>query len=85
MELCETRKIDELGRILIPEVLLEWLNVAEGDDVDIHYADGQTLVIKVAEPKCVICKSVRKDGDVSIKGSVVCRSCLKATINAQEI
>lgn len=68
------RKVDELGRIVLPVELRRVLDIAEKDSIEI-YSDGDTIILKKYQPACVFCDSV-KDNMV-FKGKNVCRSCMK--------
>lgn len=67
------RKVDELGRIVLPIELRRTLDIAEKDSLEI-YVEGSAIILKKYRPSCVFCDSVR---DVSVfKGKNVCRKCL---------
>ena len=69
------RKVDELGRIVLPIELRRTLEIAERDSLEI-YVEGSTIILKKYEPACVFCGDAR---DVlSFKGRNVCRSCLES-------
>ena len=48
------RKVDELGRIVLPIELRRTLDIAEKDSLEI-YVDGNTIVLKKYEPSCIFC------------------------------
>ncbi|HBT48555.1 MAG TPA: AbrB family transcriptional regulator, partial [Caldanaerobacter subterraneus] len=48
------RKVDELGRVVIPIELRRTLNIAERDALEI-YVDGEQIVLKKYEPACIFC------------------------------
>lgn len=68
------RKVDELGRIVLPIELRRTLDIAERDPLEI-YVDGSSIVLTKYQPACVFC------GDstdiTSFKGKNVCTTCLK--------
>ena len=69
------RKVDELGRIVLPIELRRTLNIDEKDALEI-YVDGASVILRKYEPSCVFCGAA---GDVvSYKGKNVCRACQKA-------
>ena len=69
------RKVDELGRIVLPIELRRTLDIAERDNLEI-YTDGQTIILKKYQPSCVFCNS---DADIlQFNGKNICTSCLKA-------
>jgi transcriptional pleiotropic regulator of transition state genes len=67
------RKVDELGRIVIPIELRRTLNIGEKDGLEI-FVEGDTIILKKYEPACVFCgqaKNVR-----NLKGKNVCPKCI---------
>ena len=48
------RRVDELGRIVIPIELRNKLKIAEKDPIEI-YVDGSSIVLKKLEETCVFC------------------------------
>ena len=69
------RKVDELGRIVLPIELRRALDIAEKDVLEI-YQEGSTIVLKKYEPSCIFCGS---DKSVSaFKNKMVCAECLQA-------
>ncbi|AJA46232.1 hypothetical protein CPAST_c01320 [Clostridium pasteurianum DSM 525 = ATCC 6013] len=68
------RRVDELGRIVIPIELRRTLNIAEKDALEI-YVDGEQIILKKYEPACIFCGDAR---DVTnYKGKNICKSCLE--------
>ena len=51
-----TRKIDELGRIVLPVELRRKLNLLERDAMEI-YVEGRSIILKKHEISCVFCGS----------------------------
>ena len=51
------RKVDELGRIVLPIELRRSLDIAEKDALEI-YVDGEQVVLKKYQPACVFCGEV---------------------------
>lgn len=69
------RKVDELGRIVLPIELRRTLDIAEKDSLEI-YMDGPSIVLKKYQPTCIFCDE-SKDV-VTFRGKNVCRRCIKA-------
>ena len=68
------RKVDELGRIVLPIELRRTLNIDEKDSLEI-YVDGSSVILRKYEPSCVFCGDA---GDVlTYKGKNICRACLR--------
>ncbi len=68
------RKVDELGRIVLPIELRRIMNIAEKDALEI-YVDGETIMLKKYAPCCVFCGAA--EAVVSYKGKNVCSACLR--------
>ncbi|SHE61700.1 AbrB/MazE/SpoVT family DNA-binding domain-containing protein [Clostridium fallax] len=68
------RKVDELGRIVIPKELRRTLNIEEKDSLEI-YVDGEQIILKKYEPSCIFCGDARDV--INYKGKNICRKCLK--------
>lgn len=68
------RKVDELGRVVIPMELRNNLGIKEKDPIEI-FVEGTSIVLKKFQPNCVFCGSTRKL--VEYKGKLVCSSCSK--------
>lgn len=69
------RKVDELGRIVLPIELRRTLDIAERDSLEI-YVDGPAIVLRKYQPACVFCDDAKNV--VNFKGKNVCPSCIKA-------
>ena len=68
------RKVDELGRIVLPIEMRRTLDIAEKDALEI-YVEGSSVILKKYKPSCVFCDTSR---DISVfKGKNVCPKCLK--------
>lgn len=68
------RKVDELGRIVIPIELRRMLDVAERDDMEI-FVEGNQIILQKYESSCVFCSATQ--GLVSYKGKNVCHGCIR--------
>jgi transcriptional pleiotropic regulator of transition state genes len=67
------RKIDELGRIVLPIELRRNLDIGEKDAVEI-YVEQDTVVLKKYKTTCVFCNS--SENVVDFKGKNICAVCL---------
>jgi len=68
------RKVDELGRVVLPIELRRTLDIAEKDALEI-YVDGATIILKKYEPACIFCGDAK---DVAVyKGKNICPNCMK--------
>lgn len=69
------RKVDELGRVVIPIELRRTLGIEEKDALEI-YVDSEKIILKKYEPACVFCGNAI---DIThFKGKNVCRECAQA-------
>lgn len=69
------RKVDELGRVVIPIELRRSLKIDEKDPLEI-YADGEKIFLAQYKPACIFCGSTTDV--VHFKGKNICKSCLKS-------
>jgi transcriptional pleiotropic regulator of transition state genes len=67
------RKVDELGRIVLPIELRRTLDIAVKDSLEI-YVDGNSIVLKKYEPACVFCNDAKNV--LNYKGKNICPNCL---------
>jgi transcriptional pleiotropic regulator of transition state genes len=68
------RKVDELGRIVLPIELRRTLDIGEKDALEI-YVEGSAIVLRKYRPTCIFCDSAR---DISVfKGKNICPRCLR--------
>ena len=68
------RRIDELGRIVLPAELRRTLNIGERETMEI-FVDGSSIVLKQYSPACIFCDSARDV--VLFKGKNICTRCLR--------
>ena len=72
------RKVDELGRIVLPIELRKMMDINVKDAVEI-FTDGDSIVLKKYQPACVFCGDA---GDVVyFNGKRVCRNCIESLKN----
>lgn len=68
------RKIDDLGRIVLPIELRRTLGISDRDSLEI-FVDHSNIVLKKYEPACIFCGSA---DDVTVyKDKNICESCLR--------
>lgn len=68
------RRVDELGRIVIPIELRRTLNIAEKDALEI-YVDGEQIILKKYEPACIFCGDA--SDVINYRGKNICKHCLQ--------
>lgn len=68
------RKVDELGRIVLPMELRRSFNIEEKDALEV-YTEGETIILKKYEPACIFCGDLN---DVfTFGGKNICPECAK--------
>jgi transcriptional pleiotropic regulator of transition state genes len=67
------RKVDELGRIVLPIEMRRTLDISERDALEI-YVEGTSIILKKHESACVFCGSVKNVSE--FKGKNICAACL---------
>ena len=74
------RKVDELGRVVIPIELRRTLSIEEKDALEI-YADSDRIVLRKYEPACACVFCGNADKVTNFKGKNVCDECIEAMAN----
>ena len=69
------RKVDELGRIVLPIELRRTLDIAERDELEI-YMEGGRIILQKFEPSCIFCASSRDLA--SFRGKNICQECIRS-------
>ncbi len=66
------RKIDELGRIVLPSELRRVFGIREGDELEIS-VDGERVILQKRQDQCLFCSA---DGpSIEFKGRKICENC----------
>lgn len=68
------RRIDEMGRIVLPAELRRTLDIGDKENMEI-FVDGSNIVLKKYSPTCVFCDGARDV--VRFKGKNICSRCLR--------
>lgn len=68
------RKVDELGRIVLPIELRRSLDIDVKDPIEI-YTDGDKIVLKKYSQTCSFCG--KSKDVVSFRDRLVCRKCIE--------
>lgn len=74
------RKVDMLGRIVLPKSLRKRYEMDEGDAVEI-LVQGDTLVLERYHPKCLFCASAETVGE--FKEKPICQTCLSEIVQSR--
>lgn len=67
------RKVDGLGRVVIPRKIRKELNIYSCDQLSIS-VKGEKIHLTKVEPNCIFCNS--STNVVSFKEASICESCL---------
>ena len=67
------RKVDELGRIVLPKELRRVMDIEPGTPLEIM-ADGENIVLHKYAPGCIFCGGAAK---TTIGGKHICAKCLR--------
>ena len=68
------RKIDGLGRIVIPTELRKRMGLDEGIPMEIFVEEGR-IIFEKYEPGCIFCGEM--EDSFEFKGNTICYSCLE--------
>ena len=69
------RKVDELGRIVIPKELRRQFDIEDNKDSFEIYVDEGSIILKKYQPSCIFCGEL---ADIIIyKSHNVCATCIK--------
>ncbi|MFW6386473.1 MAG: AbrB/MazE/SpoVT family DNA-binding domain-containing protein [Bacillota bacterium] len=68
------RKIDDLGRMVIPIELRKTMNIDKKDPMEI-FVEEDRIILKKYEPACIFCGSA--DETIEFKGRIICRECME--------
>lgn len=75
------RRVDELGRVVIPMEIRNQFNIVEKDPIEI-YVEGSCIVLKKYEPNCIFCGNTKNL--VEYKDKLVCDKCTSLLNSLQE-
>ena len=68
------RRIDDLGRVVLPVELSRTLNLEVRDPVEI-FIEGDAIVLRKYDATCLFCGATREL--LSYRGKQICRGCLQ--------
>lgn len=67
------RKVDELGRIVLPIEMRRNLDIAEKDPIEI-FVEGDKIILKKYQATCIFCDNTK--GVIEFAGKNICPDCL---------
>lgn len=68
------RKIDELGRIVLPMSLRTTFDIKEKDSLEI-FTEGNKIILQKYQPSCIFCNNA--DEVVLFEGKRLCKACIE--------
>ncbi|ERM17248.1 AbrB family transcriptional regulator [Brevibacillus laterosporus PE36] len=68
------RKIDELGRIVLPKEIRNARGLTHGTPMEL-FVDEDLIILRKYEPGCILCGSV-KNLKIHKSGKKICKRCL---------
>lgn len=68
------RKIDTLGRFVVPSELRAVLEIGKNDSIEIFTEDDK-IILKKYQPACLFCGNA--DNITYFKGKLICKDCLE--------
>ncbi|MGI6028323.1 MAG: AbrB/MazE/SpoVT family DNA-binding domain-containing protein [Candidatus Heteroscillospira sp.] len=68
------RKVDDLGRIVLPIELRRSLGIDVKDPIEI-YVDDDTIMLRKHDPACVFCGGTKEI--LNYRGKNICAECAK--------
>lgn len=72
------RKLDNLGRIVLPIELRKTLHYADNEALEI-FTEGDSIVLRKYETSCIFCGSSKNI--TSFKNKCVCQKCIEKLSN----
>lgn len=69
------RKIDQLGRVVLPKEIRKCFNWKEDETSLEIYTDGDKVILGEYKPGCIFCGEIK--GIKDFKGKNVCDKCAK--------
>lgn len=70
------RKLDDLGRVVIPMELRRTMNIDDHAPMEI-FSEGETIMMRQYRPGCALCGSMEGLVNDHPSGKLVCRKCLR--------
>ena len=67
------RRVDELGRVVIPKEIRKQLDIEEKDPIEI-YVEGSSIILKKVEIRCIFCGHTKDL--IEYKNKLICKNCI---------
>lgn len=75
------RRVDELGRVVIPIEIRNKFNIVEKDPIEI-YVDRSSIILKKFEPNCIFCGNTKNL--IEYNDKLICENCSKKIAELSE-
>lgn len=72
------RKVDELGRIVLPAEIRQSMDIKVKDSIEI-FTDNERIVLQKYSPSCIFCNNV--DNIILFREKRICAECLQTLKN----
>ena len=72
------RKVDELGRIVLPIEIRKILDIQQKDALEI-FTDEDRIVLQKYQPACIFCNNI--EDVIYFNGKRICRQCVEKLKN----
>lgn len=66
------RRVDELGRVVIPIEIRNQFHIAERDPMEV-YVEGSSIILKKFEETCIFCDN--KENLLKYNNKLICKKC----------
>lgn len=72
------RRIDSLGRFVLPKELRKTLNINQNDYLQI-FLEGDAIILRKTQQKCVICDTEETPQEIlsEFQGKKICKNCIE--------
>ncbi len=67
------RRVDELGRIVVPMELRKTLDIKEKDPIEI-FTEGDSIILRKFTDSCIFCGD--SSDAIRFEGKIICKDCL---------
>ena len=71
------RKIDALGRIVIPMEIRRTHGLPDGTPMEMFDGDNGQIILRPYRPGCIVCGMPDEDALVEVHGIRICRRCAR--------
>lgn len=71
------RKVDELGRIVIPKEVRKSKDIKEKDELE-FFIDGNKILLKKTDKSCCICS--KETAGIKYRDKLICNECMEEIV-----